>query len=141
MTDTSDFVTIKQVLLDNFYNNSTINLVMRSDRLGKARYRYLELHMKNITYEQQEFRVATFHDVTERKKIVEVESNNRIVSLLSSSVSHEMVTPLKCIISFATSLKSDLKHLKQPKKQAELIYVTAKLLLSEVKLLLDNNLI
>jgi K+-sensing histidine kinase KdpD len=141
MTDTSAFVTIKQVLLDNFYHNNTINLVMRSDRLGKARYRYLELQMKNITYEQQEFRVATFHDVTERKKIVEVESNNRIVSLLSSSVSHEMVTPLKCIISFATSLKSDLKHLKRPKKQAELIYVTAKLLLSEVKLLLDNNLI
>ena len=51
-----------------------------------------------------------------------------------------MVTPLKCIISFATSLQKELKH--SPKcKEAELIYVTAKLLLSEVKLLLDKNMI
>lgn len=64
-----------------------------------------------------------------------------MVSLLSSSVSHEMVTPLKCIISFATSLKSELDHMKKSQKHAELIYVTAKLLLSEVKLLLDNNMI
>ena len=62
-----------------------------------------------------------------------------MLSLLTSTVTHEMITPLKCVIQFGeTLLKS-----KDPKvsKEAELIVSTAKLLLSQVKLTLDKNMI
>ena len=112
-------------------------MVMKSD-VGATRY--LELQMNSISLNKEEYRVATFRETTESKRLARSEANTRMVQLLSSSVTHEMVTPLKCIISFATSLQKELKH--SPKcKEAELIYVTAKLLLSEVKLLLDNNMI
>lgn len=51
LADTCAFMTMKQVLLENFYQNSAINLVMRSDRQGGPCYRHLELQMNNITYE------------------------------------------------------------------------------------------
>lgn len=102
--------------------------------------RYLELKLASITFNKQEYRVATFHEVTESKRLACSEANARMVQLLSSSVTHEMVTPLKCIISFATSLQKELKHSAKC-REAELIYVTAKLLLSQVKSLLDKNMI
>jgi hypothetical protein len=44
------------------------------------------------------------------------------------------------MISFAASILKELKH--SPKKhEAELIFTTAKLLLSQVKLLLDKNML
>ena len=70
------------------------------------RFRYLELQMSTITYFDVEYRVATFHDLTESKKLQQSEANTRMVSLLSSSVSHEMVTPLKCIASISKSLQN-----------------------------------
>jgi signal transduction histidine kinase len=62
-----------------------------------------------------------------------------MLSMLTSSVTHEMITPLKCIIQFGTTLlkSSDPKVVKE----AELIVSTAKLLLSEVKQILDRNML
>jgi hypothetical protein len=59
--------------------------------------------------------------------------------MLCSIVTHEMVTPLKCILLFTDEIKKDLDSSKT--NQAELIISTTKLLLSQVKLLLDKNMI
>ena len=107
----------------------------------ETRFRYLQLQMSTITFFEKEYRVATFHDLTESKKLQRSEANTRMVSLLSSSVSHEMVTPLKCIASISKSLQNELKHSPKHCKEAGLVYVTTKLLLSEVKLLLDNSML
>ena len=129
--------TIVDVLTQNFHNSRAVSMVMKN---AEGATRYLELQMNSISLNKEEYRVATFHEMTESKRLARSEANTRMVQLLSSSVTHEMVTPLKCIISFANSLQKELKH--SPKcKEAELIYVTAKLLLSEVKLLLDQNMI
>lgn len=54
-----------------------------------------------------------------------------MLSLLNSSVTHEMITPLKCIIQFGSNLlksKDPTVHM-----EAELIVSTTKLILSQVK--------
>ena len=70
-----------------------------------------------------------------------MEGNVKLGSMLMSSVTHEMVTPLKCIASISKSLQNELKHSPKHCKEAGLVYVTTKLLLSEVKLLLDNSML
>lgn len=90
--------------------------------------------------DRQEHFVATFHDMTESKRLQQAQGQNTLLSLLTSSVSHEMVTPLRCIISFANNLQDELKH-SERRKDAELILVTSKLLLQQVKLLLDQSMI
>lgn len=63
-----------------------------------------------------------------------------MLSLLNSSVTHEMLTPLKCIIEFAQMLIKELQS-SPLRRVAELVLSTSKLLLSEVKSLLDRNMI
>lgn len=75
--------------------------------------------------------MLTIRDISEINNFAKVSAQNKMLSLLTSSVTHEMITPLKCVIQFGmTLLKS-----KDPSvvKEAELIVSTAKLLLSQVK--------
>ena len=73
--------------------------------------------------------MATFRDVTEKKKLAKIEKANKLLHMLTSSVTHEMVTPLKCMISFAAIILKELQN-SPKRKEAELIMTTAKLLLS-----------
>jgi len=96
--------------------------------------------INNLLYNNQECKVATFRNVTERKKLAKIEASNKLLHMLTSSVTHEMLTPLKCMISFAAVIIKELKN--SPRLQeAKLLMTTAKLLLSQVKLLLDKNMI
>jgi light-regulated signal transduction histidine kinase (bacteriophytochrome) len=85
--------------------------------------------MSNLIFKNEECKVATFRDVTELKKLAKIEADNKLLQLLTSSVTHEMVTPLKCIVNFSESLVKELRN--SPKKhEAELIMTTSKLLLA-----------
>lgn len=71
-----------------------------------------------------------------------MEADNKLLHMLTSSVTHEMVTPLKCMINFSEKVSDSMKSSKSPgKKEARLITTTAKLLLSQVQLLLDKNML
>ena len=63
-----------------------------------------------------------------------------MLTLLTSSVTHELITPLKCIIQFTLSV---LQRTNDPEKRKdlELVLMTSQLLLSQVKLLLDRNML
>lgn len=127
---------LSRMYCDPSQENKTINLCMQQEGAIK----YLELKLSKMWLDKEEFSLATFYDVTESKQLTKVENSNRVLSLLTASVTHEMVTPLKCIMNFAKSLEDHLKHSKK-QEDAQLIFVTAKLLFSEIKLLLDKNLI
>jgi len=60
--------------------------------------------------------------------------------MLNSSVSHEMMTPLRCIIGFALAAALEATGSSQIKK-INLIVSTAKLLQCQFKDLLDRNLL
>jgi K+-sensing histidine kinase KdpD len=80
-------------------------------------------------FNQEECKVATFIDVTEIQKFAKIEADNKLLQMLTSSVTHEMVTPLKCMVSFSETVVKALAD--SPKRyEAELIMTTSKLLLS-----------
>jgi signal transduction histidine kinase len=80
-------------------------------------------------FNQEECKVATFRDVTDKSKLAKIEADNKLLHMLTSSVTHEMVTPLKCMVSFSEIVVKALAN--SPKKyEAELIMTTSKLLLS-----------
>jgi hypothetical protein len=59
------------------------------------------LNLTDLIFNKEECKVATFRDVTRSKQLVKVEKDNKLLHLLSSSVTHEMVTPLKVMINLA----------------------------------------
>jgi signal transduction histidine kinase len=87
------------------------------------------LTLTNLIFNQQECRVATIRDVTEVKRLAKIEADNKLLHMLTSSVTHEMLTPLKCMVSFSKTVLRALAD--SPKKyEAKLIMTTSKLLLS-----------
>jgi len=82
----------------------------------------------------------TLRDISKIQQLTQLKSENEMLGLLTSSVSHEMLTPLKCIISVAYRVKGlfhDLKH----KEMVETIISAAGLTLNQVKCNLDRGLI
>jgi len=64
-----------------------------------------------------------------------------LLSLLTSSVSHEQITPLKCIIAFGNQTLQINGLNKAVSEKLKLIVSTATLVLNQVKMLLDKNMI
>ena len=59
---------------------------------------------------------------------------------MSSAVSHEMITPLRCILTMTEDLKTN-QTTKEMKQQTDLIMVTGQMLLNQVKTNLDKVLL
>ena len=108
--------------------------------LGNQPPKYLTLILSSMILDRGQYRVATFLDETDHRTLARVEQENQLLQMLQSSVTHELLTPLKCIISFAKTLERDLIH-SNNRKEVQMIELTAKLISSQVQMLLDNNMI
>ena len=82
-------------------SDRVINLQMTDSNQAT---KYLQLSLSDMFLDQDEYRVATFTDVTESKTLARVEQQNSLLTMLQSSVTHEMMTPLRCIVNFAQIL-------------------------------------
>ena len=63
-----------------------------------------------------------------------------MLQLMSSAVSHEMITPLRCILTMTEDIKTN-QTTKEMKQQTDLIMVTGQMLLNQVKTNLDKVLL
>jgi signal transduction histidine kinase len=79
-------------------------------------------------------------DITAQYSLVKIKSHANYLNLLTSNVSHELITPTRCIILFAEKLLEVLKGTKN-EQDANLIVTTAYLLLNQLSMLLDKSLI
>jgi signal transduction histidine kinase len=84
--------------------------------------------------------VLTIRDLTAQLKLEQAEQKSSLLSLLTSSVSHELITPIRCMVTFGNELvNSKLKD--KNKRKASLIVNTGKLVLTQIKMLLDRNML
>ena len=73
-------------------------------RVGSDEPQNLELKLTNLIFNKEECKVATFRDITKARQLVKVKKHNELLHMLSSSVTHEMVTPLKAMINLCQSI-------------------------------------
>jgi len=66
-------------------------------------WRKFEFTLTNLIFNTEECKVATFRDLTEQLKLVKIQEDNRLLQMLTQSVTHEMVTPLKCVVELTTT--------------------------------------
>jgi hypothetical protein len=59
------------------------------------------MSFQSLIYNSKQCQVLTVRDITEIDKLAKLSAENKMLGLLNSSVSHEMITPLKCIIEFS----------------------------------------
>jgi len=80
--------------------------------------------------------MLTIRDVDKLLNVKKIESENKFFNTLTSTVSHEMMTPLNCIITFSRSLLNTNYHVK-----AKAIANIAQLMKMNLKDFLDRSLI
>lgn len=73
--------------------------------------------------------MLTCRDISKIRENAKLSADNKMLTLISSSVNHEMMTPIKCIIQMVISLQ---KKLKDPllNFDADLVVNTAYMLLN-----------
>jgi K+-sensing histidine kinase KdpD len=101
----------------------------------------VQISFQSMFFNNEECKVIRIRDITVHKQLQKAQSENKMLSFLQASVSHELVTPIKCIGSFAQELVYALLSNSNLKYKAELIHSTSKILLSQVKFLLDKSMI
>lgn len=94
-----------------------------------------------MIFQDQECKILRIRDVTANKQLEKVQGENKMLSMLQASVSHELITPIKCIGTFAKELVEMNAGNSSKKSKAELIESTSKILLSQVKFLLDKGML
>jgi hypothetical protein len=80
-----------------------------------------------LIFNDHECKILVFRDITAQKKLLKAQSDNKLLALLQAGFSHEFITPIKSISTFAKELKllvqdTDLKY------KAELIFQTSQML-------------
>lgn len=98
------------------------------------------MQIQNLIFDSEPCDVLTFIDVSHIKELVRLERANHLIQLRESSVSHELVTPLRIILFFAQHLKEIIGA--GDKRQLDLvedIFITAKLLNCQMNDVLDHS--
>ena len=70
----------------------------------KSAEKFLWLKVHNLMFKGKECQMLTLRDVTKLLSVEKIESENKFFNTLTSTVTHEMMTPLNCIITFGRSL-------------------------------------
>ena len=89
-----------------------------------------------MIFDSEPCKVLTFIDISHFKELVRLEKANTQIQLRESSVSHELVTPLRVIIAFAAHLKDTCRCSQD--HIVDDIFATAKLLNLQMNDILDN---
>ena len=94
----------------------------------------VQIHCTDLIFNNKECRVLTCKDISKIQENAKLSADNKMLSLMASSVSHEMLTPLRCIIHLANGLEKKLKEKIQEDqsvgKEIDLVVKTAQLLLN-----------
>jgi hypothetical protein len=65
------------------------------------------MHKQTMIFNSKECWILTVRDVSKIKQIAKLSAENESLSLFTSCVSHELITPIKCIISFGEEAKKE----------------------------------
>lgn len=79
---------------------------------GNEKQRTIEFSKQFLLYNSQDCEVMTLRDISKIQQLTQLKSENEMLGLLTSSVSHEMLTPLKCIISVGYRVRGLFHDLK-----------------------------
>lgn len=81
---------------------------------SKSSYKQVQIQIQSLIYNGKECRVLLVRDVSEIREKAKLRAEVRMLQHMQSIVSHEMITPLRCITNLTGGLENRLKfHIHQ----------------------------
>ena len=125
----------------DFDSDSKHFKIKRKDESGELETFVVQVHFQKLFFERQKCITITLNDITQMEKNVALQAKNKVLNTMQSSISHEMLTPLKCISSIAELMKQEHEYDKQLTENLETIESSVQFVLSQIKQKLDYALI
>lgn len=105
----------------------------------------VQITRTELIYNGQESVLLKIRDISDIREKEKLSAEIKMLSLMASSVSHEMITPMRCIVHLAGGLEKKLEDIirsdRSIGKDINLIVKSAQLLLNQVKGYLDRDLL
>ena len=113
-------------------------MVVQMKSLSNEKRNVILIHQKML-FDDKECQILTIRDTSANFKLKKATEKNNLMNLLTSSVSHDLITPTKCINTFAEDLiDADLGE--EATHKIVLIRSAGRMLLAQIKMLLDRSL-
>ena len=103
--------------------------------------RRVNLTHEQMVFNEKECQILTIRDVSAQHNLMEVKRENQLLNLVTSSVSHELITPIKCISAMANEMITEILKDSNAIHKAKMILTTSQLLQAQIKMLLDKSLL
>ena len=68
------------------------------------------IQFKSLIFDSKPCKILTIRDMTHFYKFEQVNHQKNLITTLNTTVSHEMLTPLNCIIAIADYLTENIKN-------------------------------
>lgn len=101
----------------------------------------VKLSFQPLMFKQEDCIVLTVTDLSQIEEVASLKAQTDSLQLMSSTVSHEMLTPLKCIIQMVNRMQGSMADVKKSRKYLNTIGETCELILGQIKASLDYNLV
>lgn len=95
---------------------------------------------QSLVYSQSNCELLSFHDITPLIKSQELKQQNNLLNRMTAGASHEVMTPLSCVITFAENICKRSEEVST-QKSAKSIKITATLLKSHMRDMLDRSIL
>ena len=99
------------------------------------------LRRMNISFNESECQVINFTDITAQKNLIHEQAKSKMLSMLNTSVHHEMLGPLKTNVILTDHLCKELKKDPRLLEMAKTVNVSSRLVLLHANDLLDQRII
>ena len=84
-------------------------LMIRLDELGEKQDKTIVIRRMKLSFNESECQVINFTDITAQKTLIHEQGKSKMLSMLNTSVHHEMLGPLKTNVILADRLCTELE--------------------------------
>ena len=106
--------------------------VCRTDRTGNSVTYIVQVHFQQLFFDRQKCVTITINDITSVERNVALKAKNKMLNTMQASISHELLTPLKCIKSITELMKEEHEYDKQLCENLETIDTSVQLVFSQI---------
>ena len=97
--------------------------------------------MQKLSFDNRDCRVLICRDISWIQDNASLKADNKMLNVMTSTISHEMVTPLKCMISLTDLVQKNQKKDSADAKNLNIVRNTAEILLNQMQGSLDTSLL
>jgi hypothetical protein len=120
---------------DEVFDNEQATTLVRPDTT-----KMWSVTVRELIFAGKQCRILVMRDLGPIRQNMKLQSQNKMMSLLQSSISHEMLTPIRCIIETLKLIKKRVSR-SDVEGDLRLVINTSHMLQNQIKGSLDRNLL